>query len=257
MSERVRVLNWSFSTTSLELSNLVKEKIMKHLFRVTSALIFLAFVSTGNATVIIAGIDDNFGGSIETASPSVDLMALLPSAAVGFDGLPHNQQVAHTFTGLPSDIISASIEFRVKGGFNPGVGTDGIFITFANSNSTSLVDEIVWGRTFGDFAGGGTVFSDSDIGIATPGLTWGPNSEAYLTLDLSALPLIDGSTINILSNISSNGFMDVTVSDDSIVDFYRLTLNMTSVPEPGTFFLALLGLAGILTFRGNSRKMLT
>ncbi len=225
-------------------------KSFKLFLIIISIFIILISGSVVNATTITAGIDDNFSGGPDPASPSADLIALfstVPTFTMNFDESQVNRQVPHTFIGLPNDIISATLEMRVRGGSFPGVDTDGLFITFADSSSTSLVDEVVWARTFGDFPGGGLVVPDPDPGIATPGIPWAPGSEAFLTFDLSSLPQSDGSTINIIPMINSVGFLDVNVGDDSIVDFYRLTIDSTSsvVPEPTTVALLGIGLVGI------------
>ena len=210
-------------------------KLTRKLF-VAILIIGTSFLQASEAATIIAGVDDNFSGGIDPAAPSAELSALLGDATVGFDGVPHNEQVAHTFTGLPT-ITSATLELRIKGGVNPGVDTDGIFISFVNSTTGTLINGVEWSRTFGEFAGGGTVFSEPDPGIATPGLIWAPDSSAYLTLDLSALPLVGGGTLDIIPIINSNGFFDVTVSDDSAADFYRLTYNVGVVPLPPSVLL--------------------
>ena len=204
------------------------------------------------AATITAGVDDNFAGGIDPATPSAELSALV-GITVGFDGAPHNEQVAHTFSELPT-ITAAILELRIKGGFNPGVDTDGIFISFIDSTTVTLLDGIAWGRTFGDFAGGGTVFADPDPGIATPGTIWGPSSSAFLALDLSALPLIGGGTLDIIPLINSNGFFDITVSDDSVADFYRLTYNTTAVPLPPAVLLFGSGLLMLFNIRKPQAK---
>ncbi len=223
------------------------------LFGLFSTLTMLVYTSNNtSAATITAGLDDNFGGGVEPAFPSSELVALsldFPVSLVGFDVLPNNQDVSHTFSGLPQNIVSANLELRVRATSNSRPDTDGIFITFADSSSVSLPDAIRWKRTFGDFLGGGSVFTDPDPGIATPGETWTPGSEAFLNLDLSALPLIDGNTINLLPIINSNGFLDVTVSDDSAVDFYRLNFDSdtpNSIPET-TSILSLLVLSSLGT----------
>ncbi len=226
---------------------------------IISTLIILISGSVVNAMTITAGIDDNFSGGSEPASPSADLITLfntVPTFTIDFDESQINRQVPHTFTGLPNDIISATLEMRVRGGSFAGVDTDGIYITFADSSSTSLVDEVVWARTFGDLAVGGLIFQAPDPGIATPGIPWAPGSEALLTFDLSSLPQRDGSTIDIIPTINSVGFMDVTVGDDSMVDFYRLTIDSTSsvVPEPTTVALLGIGLVGIAAAEVRRRR---
>ena len=212
----------------------------------------MSFFQAVTAATITAGVDDNFSGGVDPATPSAELSALV-GVTVGFDGVPHNEQVAHTFSELPT-ITSATLELRVEGGVDPGVFNDGIFISFIDSMTVALIDDIAWARTFGDFAGGGSVFADPDPGIATPSAIWGSSSSAFLTLDLSALPLVDGGTLDIIPLINSNGFFDVTVSDDSAADFYRLTYNTTVVPLPPAVLLFGSGLLMLFSIKKPQAK---
>ena len=66
-------------------------------------------------------------------------------------------------------------------------------------------------------------------------------------MDLSALPLAGGGTLNLLPELNSNGYLDVVVSDDSAVDYMKLTV----IPEPVT--LALLALGGVTLIKRRQK----
>lgn len=207
--------------------------------RIFFSLLIAMMLSPGvYSQTITAGADDNFGGGADLASPSADLIRVIenfPAVTTNFDGLPHNQQVAHTFSGLPAGIVSGTLAFRVRGGFEPGVDGDGIIVSFVDATTTDWNDVIVWRRNFGTFGGGGSIFADPDPGLATPGSVWNSNSVALLSLDLAAMPLSDGGTLDLIPLINEHGFIDVSVGDDSVADFFRLDL--TVGPDPGTFFI--------------------
>jgi hypothetical protein len=222
----------------------------------TRTVLALTFISLILSTQVAAdmmtfeaGLDDSFGlGSDPLAAPSSELITIIttdyPGATTAsFDGQPHNKQIAHTFVGLPEQILGGTLEFRVRGGSNPGVDSDGIIISFVDTNTDHWLDAIVWTRTLGEFGGGGvgSIFSDPDTGLVTPGNTWVPGAEGFVSLDLAALPLADGGTLNLIPFLNQYGFVDITVSDDSIVDFYRI--NLTVVPVPGAFLLGTIGLS--------------
>ena len=207
-------------------------------------VLFLPCSGSAAPIVFLAGLDDGFAGGVELASPSPEYQTSLSNyiigaggtpVFVGFDGLPHNAQVAHTFTGLPSAIIAATLELRVRGGVPPGVESDGLVLSFIADGGADFLSSITWVRTFGDFPGGGagSVFADPDPGIATPGLVWDPGDEALLSLDLGALPLAGGGILDIIPLLNANQFLDVLVSDDSIADFYRLTLTVADIDDDG------------------------
>ena len=223
---------------------------------IASAIFFLvSFLMLASEVVAApitfqAGLNDSFAAGPDPAFPSTELVTKINdfgATTTNFDGLPHNQSVAHTFVGLPTDLVAGSLEFRVRGGTPPGVDTDGIAISFVDSDTIAWPDDVVWGRTFGVFAGGGTLFADPDPGLITPGVAWAPGAEALVTLDLTALPLADGNTLNLIPLLNQHGFVDITVSDDSVADFYRL--NVAPVPIPGSVFLLASSLLGVLSLR--------
>ena len=201
-----------------------------------------------------AGLADDFAGGPDPATPSAALAAIIASDGFGstaeFDAVPTNQQIAHTFDGLPSGITAATLEVRVRaeaGSF--GVENDGLIISFVDSETTSWLDDIVWARTLGSFPGGGQFFFAPDNGLLTPGSPWEQGSVASATLDLAALPKGGGNTINLLPLLNEKGFLDVTVRDDSAADHFRLEI---IVPEPAAS--ALLLVTGLLLVRARFRR---
>lgn len=225
--------------------------ILSRFSLMTLALAFTLLSPSVSAITVTAGLVDNFLGGPDPANPSPELATLLITTA-NFDELNSDANVGHTFADLPGNIVSATLEIHLKANNVPGVETDGIFISFVDDTTTALVDDIVWKRTFGDYAGGGTVFDVADPGLLTPGVSWAAGNEYTFTLDLSALPEIDGSTVNILALINENGFFDITVGDETMVDYFRLTYS--AVPVPAAVWLFGSGLLGLI---GTARRKRT
>ncbi len=203
----------------------------------TLSLIFIS--NSVHAMTVTAGIDDSFGGGADLASPSPALAASLGVPLIDFDIAGQNTSVAHTFTDLPSILVAGTLRFRVRGTAN-GANTDGIALSFVTDPADTYVDEIAYRRTFGTFGGGGTVFSDPDSGLITPGSEWAIGSNALVELDLAALPLDAGGTFNILPLIEAAGFIDVLLGDDSMVDFIELNLQPVPIPPSAALFLSAL-----------------
>lgn len=65
---------------------------------------------------------------------------------------------------------------------------------------------------------------NKDSGFLTPGSVWGVGQTAVGTLDFAALPLADGTTLDLVPMLNAHGFFDVTGGDDSSFDFYRLII---------------------------------
>ncbi len=193
--------------------------------RLWTLLVFVfSFSLTANGQVFLAGVEDDFALPVEAATPSQELDDLLIASqgAKDFDATTVNADVAHTFVSLPANIIDATLEFAVRG-ISDTTESDGIFLSFVNTETTDLLDAIVYVRTFGVF--GGSVnppFTASDPGLVQSS-AWSSGNEATVTLDLSALPLAGGGTLDLLSQLNSNGYLDVVVAEDSAVDFMKLT----------------------------------
>lgn len=188
-------------------------------------ILLLALIHTADAGVMTAGVEDDFAGGTEPASPNPFLVAASPNVrffgdfdqTAGLNGGSSESPISHMFTFQPG-IVSGTLELSVLAGQNGGTVTDAILLSFADGNGSNFV----WQRSLGA--------RGSDPGLF--GGSWTAGRKGSLVLDLSALPMIDGSTLDIISQMNTRGFLDVTVADETAVDFYRLSLN--SVPEPST-----------------------
>ena len=189
-----------------------------------------------------AGVADGFALPSEIASPSSELTATLNAGfggvqsfdlIAGVNGGAGNTQVAHTFGSLPSGITSATLELRVQAGNNNGVHTDGIILSFVDSVASNFLDDIAYVRTFGflnrDF---GSVITTMQDGLLKPATEWAFGDDFTFSLDLAALPLNGGGTLNLLSQLNSHKFLDVIISDETGVDFMKLTVDAPASNNP-------------------------
>lgn len=162
----------------------------------------------------LGGADDSFVNPAPTdseySSPRPALLTNLQGAPAGplasFDVMGTDQWFGHTFDRLPSGIIAARLDFRVRGGPNSQCFNDAINVMYDDAAQT-----FGWGSQFQNLPGGGNYGS---------GVTYAT------TLDLDALP---GGT-SLIDDLNSDGFLDVRISDDSGVDYVTLTVT-TSWPE--------------------------
>lgn len=209
--------------------------------------------------VFLAGQDDSFALPADVATPSAGLASALAQSSfvtqnfdltAGVNGGSANRSIAHTFASLPAGIVGATLQMRVRGGTFDLVSNDIIVLAFADG-STDLPGALEFARTFGPFAGGGPFVPDPDPGLLQS-TTWG-NQTRLFTLDLAALPLAAGGTLNLLPQLNAHSFLDVVVADETAADFYRLSV--TAIPEPGSYALVLAGL-GLLGFVARHRRSL-
>jgi hypothetical protein len=202
---------------------------------------------------LLAGAIDHFALPPDPATPSTALVAsvrafVAPTAPdplfqdfdqiAGVNGGSANLNVGHTFMGLPATVVAASLTLRVRPGAIDVTTSDGIIVSFVDAPTTNYATAIVYKRTFGQYAGlppgPGVIFDAPDPGLlqSTP---WGPsppeeNSAVTFTLDLAALPLVTGATLNLIDALNQRGFLDVVVSDETGVDYMYLSL--TTRPSP-------------------------
>ena len=217
----------------------------------------LALVSITTQAAIIkftAGVPDGFAvtGEVEKALASPNLLSAFSTFGEfnatqdfdltgGINGGSADRQVAHTFTALPTGITAATVTARVRAGTDAATTTDGITLSFIGASGLNYLAERVYSRAFGsNNAGGSILFNPSDPGLLQAS-EWSNGNESEFTLDLAALPLIGGGTLNLLPLLNSKGFIDVNISDDTAVDF--VSLNLTAVPLPAAIFPLLSGLA--------------
>lgn len=160
-----------------------------------------------------------------------------------------NYQFGHTFnlSGLPT-IVGATLQVRIDhlAGTGSPFGeesTDFIALGFYDGNPVAPADrvhpDVAWVRALTD----SDPILTSDPGLAgDDGFIFATNArqrQTY-TVNLAALPLASGATLNLLPVLNQQGFLDLTVQDDSRVDFAELTLSV--VPEPTASVLFVGGL---------------
>lgn len=158
-------------------------------------------------TIQLAGVKDDFAPPTDPASPSPDLATHV--FAVGdFDETISDRNIGHRFTGL-SNIKSAILRSKLK---PLGVSDNDNF-------TVEFVDAVGINGSWGSRIG------DTSAARALLPLDWTtsnfPNG-ADIVIDLSALPQNDGTALNLLPLIRTNGFLDVRVQDDTSVDYYEL-----------------------------------
>jgi len=172
-------------------------------------------------TVFVAGVDDNFNTSngAELSSPSVDLQAFLSQYQGGtqdFDVLGNDRVFGHTFTGLPTGIIAATMEIHLRA-LSGKPSNDGIGLELVGGTTP-----FAWYSRISQLPGAGG--------------TWNQGQHAVFTLNLAALPNANGGFTDILPNINVDQALDVYVQDDTAVDY--MILNVTTCgncipPPPG------------------------
>jgi len=187
------------------------------------------FVGGCNTNVFFAGGNTSFV-TPTAASPRPALLARLQQLGItstrGFDECAVNKWFAHSFTNLPKCITAAYLEIRVKP-CGDICGNDAMHFWFTGSANSNAV--------FSQYFGGG----NPRAGLATNDwCSYAGNPQTFV-LDLSNLPASGGGPANILSLLEANGFLDVTLQDDTGVDYVKLTVvsccgNATKTVECGT-----------------------
>ena len=154
-------------------------------------------------TEYVAGIDDVFTLPTEPAFPSTELVTAYPPGPWRrFDQIVANRRFGHTFSGLPSGIVAAELEFRVRA--HSDIPTnDRLVLEFLNPS---------W------------AYGNS---LATlTGTTWTSGTEKLITLDLDNLPPATSGVIgatSVLSNLS-DGDLDMYIQDDTAIDYAILRI---------------------------------
>ena len=172
-------------------------------------------------TVLSAGtVTDDFTGP-EPATPSPALVQRLPAGTPlkGFDSCQTDSVFAHTFSQLPPCIVGAQLRIRLKACGSQAADNDTIGLSFTLPDGTLLTNR--WGR----YIGAGNAFA----GLL--GSQWSPGSVATFTWNLNALPNADGSFTDLIPQLAQLGFLDITVQDDSAVDFIELRIVSCCCPQ--------------------------
>ena len=85
-------------------------------------------------------------------------------------------------------------------------------------------DGIIYEREFGQ--------NGTDPGFLQD-TTWSPNDSGVITLDLSALPLIEGGTINFIPYLNLYRFLHAEINDETGVDYMLLTIETADDNDSG------------------------
>jgi len=168
-------------------------------------------------TTLHAGLQDEFGGASEPASPGAEIAAICSSATKDFDDLGSDTCFAHTFTDLPAGISAGTVEIKLKA---PGTACNDAIQIQAVGGS------LAWSRRIGSDCSG-----DGALGVLP--YSWGNGSTETLVLDLAALPNADGSTTNLMALLNADGRLDVRVNDDTGVDYIRVQLTYSDPAQAG------------------------
>lgn len=162
-----------------------------------------------------AGIADDFALPTDPAAPRTALAEHFigtdpnnPREPLrAFDETQPNATLAHTFADLPVDIVAARLEVRVRSATAQQAETDALALQWMNGSIFAYSIQL------------------SQCPLAPGELplgTWGHGETATFLLDLGDLP-ISGGVSSILPHIRSDGYLDLVVTDDSAVDYARLT----------------------------------
>ncbi|MHC4498655.1 MAG: DUF7901 domain-containing protein, partial [Planctomycetota bacterium] len=177
------------------------------------------------ASSYLAGLIDNFAPFPDPATPDAALAGYIatctaaPGYALQFDELPGfggvsaNSWFGHTFTALPTNIVSATLEFRARA--TPGAGGG-----LAWNDTIGFVN-LISGCTRTD------LWINRFMNLPEAGGTWNAGQVATFCLDLDALPLSTGGTTSVISDLAS-GRLSVWAQDDTGIDY--LLLNITTCP---------------------------
>ncbi|MDA1271428.1 MAG: hypothetical protein O3A93_09230 [Chloroflexi bacterium] len=168
-------------------------------------------------SIFYAGVNDNYDPNSDTppANPSAGLSASITSPLMDFDQLDWDKWFAHTFVGLPDDIISAQLEI----GLMPwGANTENDTIALRFTDSNGNLAGTAWTSRIGSPAG---LLPQS----------WPLYDQYTFVLDLSQLP---PQGVSLLADMNASGFLDVLVQDDTRVDYATLSVTVCGVPATPT-----------------------
>ncbi len=172
---------------------------------------------------ILGGEIDDCALPLDDAQPGSELLAYfatLTNDIREFDDASGDKLFGHTFEGLSGVLGSIELEIHLKAVTECCYGPQNDIIALQRGASG-----FSWSRRIG-----------TEPGI--PGLLnheWDYGSDDVILLDLTQLPMVDGTTIDLRSQIQADGRLDVYVQDDTGVDYIRLIIsndcNANGVPD--------------------------
>ncbi len=191
-------------------------RIQRVVLALVVSWITIAGVASAQTLVFRAGFDDAFGGPIpdpsEQASPSPGLLQWVSGdIEFAYDATVFNERFIETIDGLPPEIESATVRFRMRPHAG-GSSNDNVRLFF--------VDE------FGERVG--PIWSNSIANLVPSAWTttnYGTNGFEF-SYPLDALPLSGGGTIDLTPAMRDAGYIDFYVQDDTGVDFIEITVTV-------------------------------
>ena len=132
-------------------------------------------------------------------------------------GVSANSWFGHTFTALPPNIVSATLEFRARA--TPGAGGG-----LAWNDTIGFVDTIS-GCTRTD------LWINRFMNLPEAGGTWNSGQAATFCLDLDALPKVGGGTTSVINDLAS-GRLSVFAQDDTGIDYLLLNIRVCPCAYP-------------------------
>jgi hypothetical protein len=192
--------------------------------------------------VYTAGRMDNFNTSDgpELSTPSNALKQSIDNyyyygASLLFDRPlgDYNDFFVHTFSNLPNSIVSAQLEMRLRANDSLLTSNDRIDLSFTDSNGNK--DLLYWAEYIG-------------LNLERPDAahllsSWSGGDIHTFTFDLA--------NFNLLTKLNEKGFLDVTVQDDTAVDYIKLTVETADSPKSVSEPSAALALLFFGTFGAN------
>ena len=168
-------------------------------------------------TVFRAGVNDGYGPDPDTpaAAPSAGLDASITRPLLDFDQLAWDRWFAHTFVGLPTDMVSAELEIGLMS-WGEGPENDSISLRFTDQGGN--LTGIAWTSRIG-----------SPGGLLPQ--SWPTYNQFTFFLDLSQLP---PQGTSLLADLNASGFLDVVVQDDTRVDYVNLSVTVCGMPATPT-----------------------
>ena len=186
-------------------------------------VVLLASPAWSQSLVFRDGFDDAFGGPIpdpnEIATPSPGLLIWLQAEQEpNYDAVVLDERFIETIDGLPAEILTATVRFRMRPHSN---ANDSVRLFFVDEDGVQVGP--AWSRAIDDL---------------TPG-SWG-NGGPYtgvgyeFQFSLDAMPLADGTTLDMLPTMRALQYIDFYTQDDSGVDFLEITVTVPTEAADGT-----------------------
>ena len=173
-------------------------------------------------TVVTGGVDDTF--SLSNGSEPASGRTCLGFPLRNFDVTGTDLFVSHIFdlSSIPKTqcIVGATLDLRARPVGDGAATNDSFGLGFRDATTCAYLPQtLAWGR----FLGPGNAL---DPGLQ--GTSWGATSIGtggrVFTLDLKVMPNANSTTTNLVPDLETRRFLDLTIQDDTEVDYAKLTV---------------------------------